>query len=151
MIGWQASTSHYASYYLSGDSNSNDVACDNSYYSSYNTLVFRLDDSKSLPSLHPSLTPSFIHLHEDRVYIIPYIVETVIFGDVYFCEFPDFPMSAKKTLPKISVARTWVWYTFCKTHPRQSHVYYTAIYHLHTQISNVYTCWCKLLCDMHTA
>ena len=60
MIGWQASTSHYASYYLSGESNSNDVACANSHYSSYNTLVFRLDNSKFLlpPSLPSSLPPS---------------------------------------------------------------------------------------------
>ena len=56
VIGWQASTSHYASYYLSGESNSNDVACANSYYSSYNTLVFRLDDRKSLP---PSIPPMY--------------------------------------------------------------------------------------------
>ena len=54
MIGWQQSTSHYASYYLSGESNSNDVACANSYYSSYTTLVFRLDDRKSFPYIPPS-------------------------------------------------------------------------------------------------
>ena len=59
VIGWQASTSQYASYYLSGESNSNDVACANSYYS-YNTLVFRLDDSKSFP---PSISPMYHLFH----------------------------------------------------------------------------------------
>ena len=68
VIGWQASTSHYASYYLSGESNSNDVACANSYYSSYNTLVFRLDDSKSLP---PSISPMY-HLFPSLSLLSPF-------------------------------------------------------------------------------
>ena len=81
MIGWQASTSQYASYYLSGDSNSNDVACTNSDYSSffessYNTLVFRLDDSKPFPPSIPPIPslpfplPSPPHFYDVKIIII---------------------------------------------------------------------------------
>ena len=47
-IGWQDSSSDYASHYLSGSSISNDIGC--LYSSSYSAVVFRLDSKFACPA-----------------------------------------------------------------------------------------------------
>ena len=50
MIGWQHSTTQYASHYASGDSDSNETVCMNQT-SYFTTLVYRIDSGQS-PPLH---------------------------------------------------------------------------------------------------
>ena len=57
MIGWQQSTTQYASHDASGDSDSNEVVCEHQT-SSFTTLVYRVDSGKS-SFVYISLTSIF--------------------------------------------------------------------------------------------
>ena len=48
VIGWQDSSFNYASHYLSGHSDSNDIGC--LYSSSYSAVVFRLECKFACPA-----------------------------------------------------------------------------------------------------
>ena len=45
VIGWQQSTTRYASYFASGQSDSNDAVCEN-HMSYFTTLVYKIDQSE---------------------------------------------------------------------------------------------------------
>ena len=55
VIGWQQSTTRYASYFASGQSDSNDTVCENQK-NYFTTLVYRIDESECPPVLSLSYT-----------------------------------------------------------------------------------------------